>query len=225
MWTAWFLKEREPDLDVVLLEADICGGGRAPERRLLRRLVGHIGDMITTYGEPTRWSAHDVRALPRRDRHWCEAHGVDAWFTQGGDLAVATSPSAEGRWRARSRQLGGSASRTSTRPHARGGPGAVRLRRSAADAHRRRRERPAGRLARGSGACSSRRRPDLRGTPVHGSRRQTGDRRNTLGAVRAGEAVIGLGAWATWWKRFKPCSRSAARTWWSPRPLPRGSRR
>ena len=27
MWTAWFLRERRPELDVVLLEADICGGG------------------------------------------------------------------------------------------------------------------------------------------------------------------------------------------------------
>ena len=27
MWTAWFLKEREPSLDVILLERDICGGG------------------------------------------------------------------------------------------------------------------------------------------------------------------------------------------------------
>src|SRR4029077_647110 len=27
MWTAWFLKEAEPDLDVVVLEQDICGGG------------------------------------------------------------------------------------------------------------------------------------------------------------------------------------------------------
>ena len=25
MWTAWFLKERQPDLDDVLLESDICG--------------------------------------------------------------------------------------------------------------------------------------------------------------------------------------------------------
>ena len=29
MWTAWFLKERHPDLDVVLLEADICEAARA----------------------------------------------------------------------------------------------------------------------------------------------------------------------------------------------------
>jgi ribulose 1,5-bisphosphate synthetase/thiazole synthase len=27
MWSAYFLKEREPDLDVVLLEQDVCGGG------------------------------------------------------------------------------------------------------------------------------------------------------------------------------------------------------
>src|SRR5207253_546226 len=27
MWSAYFLKERNPGLDVVLLEQDICGGG------------------------------------------------------------------------------------------------------------------------------------------------------------------------------------------------------
>ncbi|MDP9295767.1 MAG: FAD-dependent oxidoreductase, partial [Actinomycetota bacterium] len=27
MWSAYFLKERDPGLDVVLLEQDICGGG------------------------------------------------------------------------------------------------------------------------------------------------------------------------------------------------------
>jgi glycine/D-amino acid oxidase-like deaminating enzyme len=27
MWTAFFLKERDPGIDVVLLERDICGGG------------------------------------------------------------------------------------------------------------------------------------------------------------------------------------------------------
>src|SRR5256885_7307092 len=27
MWTAWFLKELDPGLDVILLEQDICGGG------------------------------------------------------------------------------------------------------------------------------------------------------------------------------------------------------
>jgi glycine/D-amino acid oxidase-like deaminating enzyme len=29
MWTAYFLKERHPGIDVVLLEQDICGGGPA----------------------------------------------------------------------------------------------------------------------------------------------------------------------------------------------------
>ena len=52
MWTAWFLRERDPGLDIVLLEQDICGGGaERPQRRLLRRLVGHIVDLIDTYGE------------------------------------------------------------------------------------------------------------------------------------------------------------------------------
>ena len=36
--------------------------------------------------------------------------------------------------------------------------------------------------------------------------------------------MIALGAWATWWKAFKPILTVAAPTWWSPRRRPRRSR-
>src|SRR3990170_8524914 len=52
MWTAWFLKEREPSLDVVLLEQDICGGGPSGRNGgFLDGWWGHIGDVVTTHGE------------------------------------------------------------------------------------------------------------------------------------------------------------------------------
>ena len=39
MWTAWSLKERDPGIDVVLLEQDICGGGPSGRNGGLRRRV------------------------------------------------------------------------------------------------------------------------------------------------------------------------------------------
>jgi phospholipid/cholesterol/gamma-HCH transport system permease protein len=91
MWTAWFLKEREPDLDVVLLEADICGGGPSGRNGgFCDGWWGHIGDMIATYGEADALELlMTCGRSPAEIGAWCEANGVDAWFTRGGDLAVA----------------------------------------------------------------------------------------------------------------------------------------
>ena len=45
MWTAWFLKELDPGIDVVLLEQDICGGGPS----------GRNGGFVNSFwGELTR---------------------------------------------------------------------------------------------------------------------------------------------------------------------------
>ena len=100
MWTAWFLKERDPGLDVVLLEADICGGG--PSGRNGGFCDGwwsQVVDLIATFGPD---QAKDLLLAcgrsPNEIGAWCEAHGVDAWFRKGGDLAVMTAASHEGRW-------------------------------------------------------------------------------------------------------------------------------
>lgn len=139
---------------------------------------------------------------------WCEAHGVDAWFTRGGDLAVATSPSAEGRWEGTleaARKLGVEDEyqpltleevRERCASPAFGGGMLI------ADAAN---VQPA-RLARGLRRVLIERGVRIyEGTPVtrfRGSRPAIAE--TPAGTVRAGEAVIGLGAWATWWKRFKP---------------------
>ena len=100
MWTAWQLLELEPDLDVVLLEAAVCGHG--PSGR-------NGGFCETLWGDaPTlREQAGDEAALAvcrasedavRGIGAWCETNGVDAWFREAPMLKVATSESQIGSW-------------------------------------------------------------------------------------------------------------------------------
>ncbi|HEX9694074.1 MAG TPA: FAD-dependent oxidoreductase, partial [Actinomycetota bacterium] len=52
MWTAYFLKERDPGIDVVLLEQDICGGG--PSGRNGGFVNGYwssIGELAYRFGD------------------------------------------------------------------------------------------------------------------------------------------------------------------------------
>jgi glycine/D-amino acid oxidase-like deaminating enzyme len=210
MWTAWFLKEREPGLDVVLLEADICGGGPSGRNGgFCDGWWGHIGDMITTYGEVDALELlMTCGRSPAEIGSWCEAYGVDAWFTRGGDLAVATSPSAEGRWEGTveaARKLGVedeyqalTAEEVQERCASPAFGGGMLI----ADAAN---VQPA-RLARGLRRVLIERGVRIHeGTPVTRFRASRPVIAETpAGSVRAGEAVIGLGAWATWWKRFKP---------------------
>lgn len=208
MWTAWFLKERNPGIDVVLLEADICGGGPSGRNGgFLDGWWGHIDDLVDTFGE--------VDALellmacgrsPGEIGAWCEAHGVDAWFRHTGVLAVATNANAEGRWEgtlAVARRLGLEDEYRSL------GPEEVRkvcgspvfrdglLIPDGANVQ------PA-RLARGLRRVLIERGVRIHeGTPVLRFRASRPVLVETPGGeVRAAEAVIGLGAWATWLRPF-----------------------
>ena len=62
MWTAWFLKEAEPELDIVLLEQDICGGGPSG------RNGGFVNSWWSALGELSRTvrGRRGARPLPRR---------------------------------------------------------------------------------------------------------------------------------------------------------------
>lgn len=210
MWTAWFLKERDPGIDVVLLEQDICGGGPSGRNGgFCDAWYGHVGDMIPTYGASAAKELLDACApSPREIGEWCEKNGVDAWHRQGGDLAVASSPAQEGRWNGTIEAAGrvgveheyqvltpGEVAARVRSPMFGGGM----LIRDGANVN------PA-RLARGL-----RRILIEKGVRIH---EFTPVRRFGFGSpavaetpravVRAAEAIVGLGAWATWWKAFYP---------------------
>lgn len=210
MWTAWFLKERDPGIDVVLLEADICGGGPSGRNGgFCDGWWGHIVDLAETFGE-----ADALELLmacgrsPTEIGAWCEANGVDAWFRHTGVLAVATNASAEGRWQGTleaARRLGlqdeyraltdAQVREICDSPVFRDGlliPDGANV-------------QPA-RLARGlRRALIERGVRIFEDTPVLRFRASKPVVAETpAGEVRAGEAVIGLGAWAMWLRPFSP---------------------
>jgi glycine/D-amino acid oxidase-like deaminating enzyme len=210
MWTAYFLKERDPGIDIVLLEADICGGGPTGRNGgFLDGWWGHIADMSATYGDAdTMELLMAAGRSPTEIGAWCEHHGVDAWFTHAGDLAAASNAHQEGKWERTleaARRLGvedeyevlsAEQARTMCASPMFGGAQFIR---DAATVQ------PA-RLARGLRRVLLE--MDVRifeQSPIT----RFGFARPAVaetpgGSVRAGEAVIGLGAWATWWKAFHP---------------------
>ncbi len=210
MWTAWFLKEREPDLNVVLLEADICGGGPSGRNGgFCDGWWGHIGDMVRTYGEAdTMELLMTCGRSPSEIGAWCEANGVDAWFRHGGDLAAATNPHHDGAWEGTlevARRLGVEDEYAVLTPEEVQERCASPRFRGAMFIHDAATVHPA-RLARGLRRALIQRGVRIfEHAPVTRFRASKPAIAETpYGSVRAGEAVIGLGAWATWWKAFKP---------------------
>ena len=102
MWTAWFLTERDPSCDVVLLEADeLCGNGSSGRNGGfcygmwddLEALVRFFGDDgALTVAEAAQRSVDEIE-------RWLATRDVDAWFTRAGHLTIATSPAQDGAWR------------------------------------------------------------------------------------------------------------------------------
>jgi glycine/D-amino acid oxidase-like deaminating enzyme len=101
MWTAWFLKQRDPAIDVVLLEQETCGAGPSGRNggfcygfwEDLPNLVRRFGD-----AEGLRVAELAQRSVDEIET-WASTHGVDVWFVRGGHLTVSTSPAQDGAWR------------------------------------------------------------------------------------------------------------------------------
>jgi glycine/D-amino acid oxidase-like deaminating enzyme len=210
LWTAWFLKERDPGIDVVLLESGICGGG--PSGRNGGFLDGwwdRARDLAATYGDADAMELlMTAGRAPAEVGAWCEHNGVDAWFRHDGSLSVSTTPAHDTGWKTLldvARRLGVEAEyevlpaedvrKRCASPVFRSGL----LIRDAATVQ------PA-RLARGLRRVLLERGVRIHeGTPVTRFRFGTPAVAVTPGgSVRAGEAVVALGAWATWWRAFTP---------------------
>ncbi len=100
LWTALRIKELQPDATVVLLEADICGGGPSgrnggfalswwPKIETLQKRLGKE--------EALRLVKASEEAIAEIGE-FCDREGVDAHFHQGGWLWTATSPAQVGSW-------------------------------------------------------------------------------------------------------------------------------
>lgn len=100
LWTALQLKEREPGLEVVLIERDVCGGGASG------RNAGYMNSYWTKFlslskicgeAEALRIARASEDAIAEI-RDFCVCHGIDIDYRQDGWLWVATNPAQIGAW-------------------------------------------------------------------------------------------------------------------------------
>lgn len=215
LWTALGIVKRDPERRVVVLEADICGGGPSGRNGgFVNAWWDEIGTLVELFGatravEAAEASAASVDAIGA----WCAANGVDAHYRHAGMLVVSTTPHHDARLPGDvtlARRLGrpdalvlldaAAVAQVCRSPRFRGGA----LMRDAATVH------PA-RLARGL-----RRVALAHGVAVHEGTRVTGlggrrSERVTLRAsspagtfrVRARHVVLALNAWSAGWRPFR----------------------
>ena len=100
MWAAWQVKALEPEARVVLLESEVCGCGPS----------GRNGGFcnVMWFSLPNmrqRWGDEAALAVARASRDavtgietFCREQGVDAWFRRGGYLQVSTAVAHDGLW-------------------------------------------------------------------------------------------------------------------------------
>jgi glycine/D-amino acid oxidase-like deaminating enzyme len=97
LWTAYQLTAAKPDLKVIVLEQDVCGGG--PSGRNGGFASGwwdELDGLVTLYGQTEavracRAISDSIKAIGE----FCSAHGVDAWFKHAGYVFAATAPEHE----------------------------------------------------------------------------------------------------------------------------------
>lgn len=100
MWTAWHLKQMEPEMEVVLLEAGRCGHGPSG------RNGGFCNEMwFSLPNMRERWGDEGALAVARAAEEavtgigeFCESEAVDAWYRRGGYLQVSTAEAHDDVW-------------------------------------------------------------------------------------------------------------------------------
>ena len=100
LWTAYFLKERDPTLDVVVLEADICGGGASGRNGgFALSWWAKLSSLIQVCGEDDGlWLAAEAEKSVNFLGEFASQHGIDAEYNKAGWLWTATSEAQIGAW-------------------------------------------------------------------------------------------------------------------------------
>jgi glycine/D-amino acid oxidase-like deaminating enzyme len=100
MWTALQIKQLEPDCEVVLIEADVCGSGASGRNGgFVLTFWHHFTSLERICGSSealrlARASAEVVNEIGA----FCEVHGVDAHYRPEGWMWTATNASQLGAW-------------------------------------------------------------------------------------------------------------------------------
>lgn len=97
LWTAYFLTRRDPNLGVVVLEQDICGGG--PSGRNGGFASGwwdELHGLVSLYGpEAAVRACRAITGSIKGIGEFCAEHGVDAWYREGGYMYAITAAAHE----------------------------------------------------------------------------------------------------------------------------------
>jgi len=100
MWTAWLIREAEPNARVVLLEAGLCGHGPSGRNGgFANSMWFGLGSMRESFGEEgTLALARAAQAAVGEIGEWCSEQEVDASFRNGGYLQVSTAKAHDSVW-------------------------------------------------------------------------------------------------------------------------------
>jgi glycine/D-amino acid oxidase-like deaminating enzyme len=99
LWTALQLHERAPELRVVILEQDICGGGPSGRNGgFVNAWWDELDTLVELFGpERALEAARELSTSVHTIGAWCEANGINAHYRKAGMLVVSTSPLHDGR--------------------------------------------------------------------------------------------------------------------------------
>jgi glycine/D-amino acid oxidase-like deaminating enzyme len=100
MWTALALRQRDPSVRVVLLEARVCGEGPSGRNAgFANSFWHHFAYLADAFGSD---AALELCELGDRSvgaiGEFAEARGADVAFRKAGHLKVSTSPAQDGAW-------------------------------------------------------------------------------------------------------------------------------
>ena len=100
LWTAYFLKERDPTLDVVVVEADTCGAGASGRNGgFALSWWAKLSSLITVCGEDDAlWLAAEAEKSVNFLGEFAAQHGIEAEYSKAGWLWTATSEAQIGAW-------------------------------------------------------------------------------------------------------------------------------
>lgn len=100
LWTALRAAELEPGARVVLIEADICGGGPSGRNGgFATNWWDEFPALLSRYGREGAVAVGEaIEAAVDEVGEFCATNGVDAWFTKAGSLTVSAAPAQDGAW-------------------------------------------------------------------------------------------------------------------------------